>query len=60
MKVVFGLFSVIASIFAAIGWWKNIIGLIALAGAGPIGGMFALKFAGIFVFPLGVILGWMS
>lgn len=58
MKAFVGFGFFVLSILACIGWWKNLIGVIALGNAGPITAMFALKLVGVFAFPLGVILGW--
>lgn len=40
-----------------IGWVRNIIDIVAIVEL-PMTGMFVLRVVGIFVFPLGGILGW--
>lgn len=58
------LLAALAIVFAVgggiIGWVLNIIQLFTLAAAGTINGMFILKAIGIFVAPLGAVLGWIG
>lgn len=43
---------------SAVGYWRNLIGVMAMGDAGPIDRLFALKLAGVFFPPLGAWLGW--
>lgn len=56
MKTLFGIGSVVVLVvLAVIGWVLNIL---ALASAGAVDGEVILRAIGIFVFPIGVVMGW--
>lgn len=54
-----GIFGFILLIFAMIGWVLNIVKLIQCAGGG-VTGMLIIRIIGIFVAPLGCIMGYIS
>lgn len=48
----------LAVIPGAVGYWRNLIGVMALGDAGPVDSLFALKLVGVFFPPLGAVMGW--
>lgn len=59
MRAVLGLGLLGAIIAAIAGWVMNIVQLVSMADAG-VTGMFILKIVGVFVAPLGAVLGWIG
>jgi hypothetical protein len=59
MRVIGGLAIIAAVIAAIVGWVLNIVQLFGMADGG-ITGTFVLKAIGIFVAPLGAVLGWIG
>lgn len=56
--LIFALFNLLVAVLGVIGWVMNIIATVAIAND-PITGMFILRVIGIFLAPLGAILGWL-
>ncbi len=59
MKVIFGLGWLLLVSVAAIGWVMNIIAIVHAA-TGPLTTMLVLRIVGLFAFPLGAVLGYVS
>jgi len=57
MKALFGLMIISALLAAVAGWLMNIAAIVA-ALAAPVDGLFIFRCVGIFIAPLGAILGW--
>jgi len=60
MKAIAGLFVILAFGAAAVGWIMNLVAVIHAAGAtlSHVTVMLVLRIVGIFIAPLGAILGW--
>lgn len=50
---------ILLALACIVGWIANIVQIFGMMSA-PVTGMFLFKIAGIFFFPIGIILGWMG